>query len=80
MLGETFVAELEVAFIGRLSSLSRVTSCHEIWDDTGINAAVDSLQSCEVVRVVSLHHEASSVVENISSLELLLFKIKVFLI
>ena len=79
MLGETFVAELEVAFIGRLSSLSRVTSCHEIWDDTGINA-VDSLQSCEVVRVVSLHHEASSVVENISSLELLLFKIKVFLI
>ena len=43
-----FVAQLEVAFIGRLSSRSRVTSCHEIWDDTGINA-VASLQSCEVV-------------------------------
>ena len=69
-----FVAQLDVAFIGRLSR-SRVTSCHEIWDDAGVNA-FDSLQSW----VVSLHHEASSVVENISSLELLLFKIKVFLI
>ena len=71
-----FVAQLDVAFIGRLSLRSRVTSCHEIWDDTGINV-VDSLQSC---KVVSLHHEASSVVENISSLELRLFKIKVFFI